>query len=95
MVIEDLVKSWSLRKANISCKEVIETLIALGFEVRNGSRGGHKIFTHDQLPNFYSSSFDCGHGKNPVLKKAYISALIRTLRKYESELDRLQETDHE
>lgn len=95
MYIDDLIKSWSKRKANISCYEVIEELTVLGFEVRDGSKGGHKIFTHDKLINFYSSSFNCGHGKNPNLKKAYVTAIIRTLKKYQLELDKLQEIDNE
>ena len=95
MYIDDLIKSWSKRKANITCNEVIEKLTALGFEVRDGSRGGHKIFTHDKLINFYSASFNCGHGKSPILKKEYITAIIRTLKKYQLELERLQEEDNE
>lgn len=95
MNIDDLIKSWSKRKANISCNEVIGELTVLGFEIRDGSRGGHKVFTHDKLINFYSASFNCGHGKNPILKKAYITAIIRTLRKYQLELERLQEKDNE
>ena len=91
MYIDDLIRSWSQRKASISCNEVTQVLTALGFEVRDGARGCHKIFTHDKLVNFYSASFNCGHGKNPIVKKSYITALIRTLRKYQIELERVQE----
>lgn len=63
----------------------------LGFEVKDGKRGGHKLFFHDHLPSFTSSSFNCGHGKNPEIKPAYIKKLIRTLREHESDLKKYLE----
>lgn len=40
-------------------------------EVRPGGRREHRIVTHGGLPIFTSTSFDCGHGRNSVVKIAY------------------------
>jgi len=32
-------------------------------------------------------SYNCGHGKNPEIKPAYVVNVLRALRQYESELD--------
>ena len=61
-------------------------LESLGFEVRDGKRGGHKLFFHDGLPDFRSGSFNCGHGKNPEVKPAYITKIINVLETYDESL---------
>jgi hypothetical protein len=49
---------------------------------------------HKGLPSFYSGSFNCGHGKNPEIKPAYISKIIQILKQYHDELnDYLRNTD--
>src|SRR5690625_5480057 len=48
------------RKTTMRCQELVELLTRLGFIVRDGRRGGHKIFTHSGLPEFTSASFNCG-----------------------------------
>lgn len=73
-------------KANTRCSSIITSLEALGFSVRSGKSGGHKIFVHDGLADFYSSSFNCGHGKNPEVKPAYVKKAITLLDKYKEEL---------
>lgn len=80
--------SLSLFESNKSlrCKDVVSELEKLGFEVRDGKRGGHKVFFHDGLINFHSGSFNCDHGKNPQIKPAYIRKVAKTLKMYEQEL---------
>ena len=75
-------------KGNLRCKDVKRLLEDLGFEVRDGKRGGHKIVVHDGLDEFTSASFNCGHGKNPEIKPAYITNLIRMISDHEAELTR-------
>lgn len=75
-------------KASLCCEEVKDLLVNLGFEVRDGKQGGHKIFVHQGLPSFQSGSFNCGHGKNPEIKPAYIGKIIRVLNQYQEELVR-------
>lgn len=84
------------RKRNLRCKELSATLVDLGFCVKDGKRGGHKVLTHDGLADFYSQSFNCGHGKNPEIKPAYISKIISLLREYEQPLNKfLKERGHD
>lgn len=64
----------------------LNRLAWLGFAVRDGKRGGHKIFTHPNLYNFYSSSYNCGHGRNPEIKPAYITNILNILDTYDTEL---------
>lgn len=91
--IDDIIELLQERKSRLCCTEVKKQLVSLGFEVRDGKQGGHKIFTHQGLPSFQSGSFNCGHGKNPEIKPAYISKIIQILKQYQSELeDYLEET---
>lgn len=82
-VIEEL-KS---RKGNLRCEEAASLMRSLGFDVTAGKSPGHKIFTHAGLPAFYSGSFNCGHGRNPEIKPAYITKLIRILTMHQEGLD--------
>lgn len=84
--LADIKKELSQRKASMKCSEACEILISLGFEIRDGKKGGHKIYVHDHLPSFMSSSLDCGHGRDPVIKPAYIQKVIKVLALHEEEL---------
>lgn len=91
--IADTIITLQQRKAALCCEEVKSLLLNLGFEVRDGKQGGHKIFVHLGLPSFQSGSFNCGHGKNPEIKPAYIGNIIRVLNQHHDELMRyLKET---
>jgi len=68
------------------CSELCELLEALGFDVRAGKKSGHKIVTHRALDDFYSFSFDCGHGRNPEVKPVYVRSALKLLRHYERPL---------
>ena len=70
------------------CTELIGLLISLGFEIRNGKLGSHKVFFHEGLPEFHSGSYNCEHGRNPQIKRPYIIKILRILREHESELKR-------
>ena len=80
--------SLSLFQSNraLRCKDVVSELEKLGFEVRDGKRGGHKVYVHDGLSEFHSSSFNCDHGKNPQIKPAYLKQVAKVLKTYEQEL---------
>ena len=83
--IERVIAGLRAARANTSCKDMARLLKQFGFTVRNGKRGGHKVFFHQGIKNFVSN-YDCGHGRNPTLKKTYVMKIIRVLEKYESEL---------
>lgn len=76
-------------KASLCCDDIKRLLASLGFEVRDGKQGGHKVFVHYGLPSFHSGSFNCGHGKNPEIKPAYISKIIQILKLYQDDLEKL------
>jgi hypothetical protein len=91
---KEVVEALTASKASIRCGALAEQLERLGFEVRDGKQGGHKIFVHDGIPGFFSGSYDCGHGKNPEIKPAYIRKVLRILRQYEEEIiDFLERTE--
>jgi len=72
--------------ANLRCNDLISKLRSLGFKVRDGKKQGHKVLTHPGVPSFTTSSFTCGHGKNPEIKPAYVRKVAGVLRTYEPEL---------
>lgn len=72
--------------ASLRCKDLISKLRSLGFEVRDGKKQGHKVFSHPGVPAFSASAFTCGHGKNPEIKRVYVRNVARTLRAYEADL---------
>lgn len=91
-VLEDLASSG----ASLKCDDMRRYLEALGFEVRDGTKAGHKIVTHKGLVNFYSTSYTCGHGKNPEIKPPYIRNIRKTLLRHEEEIRAyLREQDNE
>lgn len=88
LLVAEIIKYLQQHKANLCCKEVINQLVKLGFEVKDGKRGGHKVFVHPGLsPAFHSASFNCGHGKNPEIKPPYIHKIIKILEQYSEELE--------
>ena len=90
----EIVETLQASKANIRCDTLAEQLARLGFEVRDGKRGGHKVFFHDGISAFTSGSYNCGHGKNPEIKPAYIGKILRILKQYEDEIiDFLERTE--
>jgi predicted RNA binding protein YcfA (HicA-like mRNA interferase family) len=72
--------------ASMRCKDVVEVLRNLGFKVRDGSKGGHKVITHPGLAGFITDGFDCGHGNNPEVKRPYLTKIIKLLERYEDDL---------
>lgn len=90
--IAEIIKYLQQHKANLCCKEVTSQLVNLGFEVKDGNKGGHKVFVHPGLsPSFHSSSFNCGHGKNPEIKPPYINKIIKILEQHYEELEEFLE----
>jgi len=78
--IEDAITQLKQSKATTSCSELTQMLEDFGFEVRGAGSAGHKVYVHDGLPDFLSSSYDCGHGTNSTVKPCYIQNVIRVLK---------------
>jgi len=85
-VYTEVKSELSAAGSSMRCKTVTALLVSLGFNVRDGKKGGHKVFTHHGIPSFTSGSYNCEHGKNPEIKKVYIKNVIKVLEKYEQEL---------
>ena len=86
VALSEARKRLKASRRSIRCGDLTKLLEGLGFEVRDGKLGGHKLFIHDGLLGFTSASFNCGHGKNPEVKLAYISKILKLLETYEAEL---------
>ena len=83
---EEVCEVLSAARRSMRCADLSKQLERLGFQVRDGKRGGHKLYFHDGLPSFRSSSFNCGHGKNPEIKPAYIRKVLKVLDQHKQEL---------
>ena len=73
--------------ATVKCSELRLHLEELGYRIRDGKRAGHKIVTHSGLKDFYSTSYNCGHGKNPQIKPGYIKNILKTIKFHEQALN--------
>jgi len=74
------------------CADLQKTLEAIGFEVKDRKKPGHKVVYHSRLSEmseFTTTSYTCGHGKNPQVKPAYVKKMLGVIRRYESELKEL------
>jgi hypothetical protein len=85
-MVDALIADWKRRKASLRCQEVADGLGSLGFVVKEGKAPGHKTFSHPDLADFHGGSWNCGHGKNPEILRAYIVNIIRILEQYRDEL---------
>jgi len=72
----------------MSCADLEAVLRALGFRVRDGRRGGHKLFTRPGLVGFHGGSFN--GGTNPI-RPCYVVTVIRTINLYREDLKTLLE----
>lgn len=83
---DQVVAELSYGRTNLRGDRATALLRSLGFEVKEGRLGGHRVFTHDGLADFHSSSFNAGHGKNPEIKPSYVRNILRVLKEHESAL---------
>jgi len=87
MVYDELVELLSNAGNKTRCSDLVSWLERAGFKVKKGKRGNHFTFTHDKINGFTTSDFNCGHGKNPYVKKPYITKILNHIvKQYESEL---------
>lgn len=87
--VQTIAEDWRRRKTNLRCNEICASLEHLGFIVRDGSRGGHKIVSHPRLREFSGTNFDGGHGANDLVKPRYVEKLLRVIRDWMDDLERL------
>jgi hypothetical protein len=85
------IETLANQRASLRCRDVIQLLEGLGFEVRAGRKAGHKIVLHQGLADFYSAAFTCGHGRDPEIKPVYTRQLQRLLEMHADALRELTE----
>ncbi|WP_146162956.1 hypothetical protein [Variovorax sp. WS11] len=84
--VEALIADLKKNPAGWRCKDMCRALERLQFTIRPvGS--GHKVVSHAKLAGFTGTNFDCGHGKDPLIKPAYIRKLASVLEKWQDKLD--------
>lgn len=90
-LVAQAINELQERTTNIRCSELVAMLESLGFTVRKGANGGHRVFIHNSLDGFYSSSFDGGHGRDDTVKPVYVRSVRRILLEHETDLRALLE----
>ena len=70
---------------NTRAEDLCRMLVNLGFKVKDGNKGGHKVLTHKDLPKFLSSSYNAGAKRNGIIKKAYIKQIIKVLKTHKED----------
>jgi len=89
MPISDTIQALENAGASMRCADLQKALESIGFEVKDRKKPGHKVVYHSRLSEmseFTTTSYTCGHGKNPEVKPAYVKKMLGVIRRYESEL---------
>ena len=87
--VDDAINLLQQRKHSLRRSELTQALEGLGFSVRDGSKGGHKIVKHSALDGFFGTRFDSGHGADDEVKPCYVSSMIKVLKQYKDELEKV------
>lgn len=89
--VDDAIDLLQQRKHSLRRSELTRVLESLGFTVRDGRKGGHKVVKHPGLADFIGTRFDGGHGTDDEVRACYVSSMVKVLRVYKEELEKLQE----
>ena len=86
MKYEKCRKLLTERQTSLRCREVLKVLKDLGFKVKDASGGGHKLYRHPAIHDFFGSNFNCGHNSGDVIKANYIKSMLNVIEQYETEI---------
>ena len=89
MSVQDAIDELNSTGANLRCKRLVKMLESLGFVVKSKKSGGHKSFMHPDIRHFHGGNFDCGHGRDPEVKKVYIGIVKNILITYQHDLEQI------
>ena len=84
--VAEIIARFKASPKGLRCRTVRSALEELQFTVRDAT-AGHRVVTHAGLQEFYGTSFNCGHGRNQLVKPIYVRNLIRLLIEREAELE--------
>lgn len=76
----------ALKGGGLRCTQLIDTLKKLGFIVKDGKLGGHKIVKHPGIREFFGSNFNCGHRNTDQVKPVYIRKMLKIVVQYEDDI---------
>lgn len=80
--------------SGLPCVQVRSLLQQLGFHVKDGKRGGHKVVTHAHLPGFTTAAYNC-RGGNGDVDRNYLGSIMKVLRQHETALKKYLGEDEE
>lgn len=87
--VDDVIDLFQQKRRSLPCSEATRELQRLGFRVRDGRRGGHKVISHPDLKEFRGASFNGGHGSDDELKPADVGNLVKMLKLHKDELEKV------
>jgi hypothetical protein len=90
-IIDEALAFLEQRKKSMRCSDLEQVLKSLGFEVGDCRRAGHKKIKHSGIAGFFGSSFDGGHKADSEIKFCYVAGVIRLIKQYRVELEKLME----
>jgi len=91
VTIDQALDQLTANKRSMKCSTLESILASLGFKVRRGSRGGHRVYTHPHIKEFHGNGFDGGHGADSQVKQSYVLGVIRVIKLYKTELEKFME----
>jgi hypothetical protein len=74
------------RQSSLKCRELLKVLSDLGFKVKDGKKGGHKLYRHPDISSFAGGDFNCGHSHGDQVKPVYVKGILRVIEEFETEL---------
>ena len=87
--VQETIQYLESNRTNLKCTDLRKVLEGLGFKIKDG-RSGHRSFKHPQIREFHGSNYDCGHGRNPTVKRSYIRKIVNVLKLWEQDILEVQ-----
>lgn len=93
MTVDEALRTLSDREASLRCRELVQLLVELGFNVRDGRLGGHKIVHHAGLhPHGWRGiGFNCGHNPHDNVRAVYVRRVRAVIEEYRDYLGGVRE----
>ena len=86
LTVGETIKLFEDSPKGMRCSAVRRALERLKFNVRDAA-AGHRVISHPGLAGFHGANFNCGHGRNDLVKPVYIRNLVKVLIQWQDELE--------
>lgn len=87
--VADVIDLLRQRKNTLRRSELTQALGSLGFHVRAGKKGNHRVVSHPGLKGFEGTRFDGGHGADAQIKLPYVLQMIKVIETWKDELEKV------